>query len=165
MFTQTFPLSELSRWGRESRTIEAQIPVAQLGRLSDMLADTQGELTVKLSFSLLEANRLAIRGEVHGMLHLNCHRCMQPMDWPVALQFAQAAVSVGDHEAKVPPGYEPWLPSPEGVALWEIAEDELLLTLPDYPSHPHDQCKSAHVTTDSQPGGQNNPFAKLRNRL
>lgn len=164
MLTGTYPLSELTRWGRESRTIEARLAIARLSRLTEMLADTQGELEVKLSFSLIGNTRLAVRGEVKGVLHLTCQRCLQSMDWPVALHFAQAVVDAGDQATELPAGHEPWLPVPEGVALWELPEDELLLTLPDYPKHPQDRCKP-FKTSAAPAEGQNNPFAKLRNKL
>lgn len=164
MLLQVLSLAELHRWGREARTLEARLPVKQLSRLAELLADTQGELLVRLSFAVIEPQRLVVRGQITGTLHLTCQRCLQPLAWPVTLAFAQAVVAEGDSEAQLPPGYEPWLPSSEGVALWELPEDELLLVLPDYPKHPSDQCKTAKPTVNFSTGA-NNPFAKLRDKL
>ncbi len=164
MLTRILSLAELHRWGREAHTLEARLPIKQLSRLAETLADTQGELRVQFRFTLLEAQRLAVRGRIEGTLQLTCQRCLQPMAWPVALEFAQAVVTAGDSTEQLPAGYEPWLPAPEGVALWELPEDELLLAVPDYPKHPPEQCKTPKMAPNFT-GGANNPFAKLRDKL
>ncbi len=151
----------------QGRAYEGEIALAGLTRLDGLLADNRGLVRYRLSFDRDQRGRPVVAGHLAGTLSLECQRCLEVFalaverDWRVTL-LAEAA-----EEALLDEGEDARLVSDEGMALAELIEDELILTVPVVPKHPAGAvCDLPAEATDEEPiealdGPEDNPFAKL----
>jgi uncharacterized protein len=135
-------------------------------RLAEALMDTDGEASFRLRFSRDGARRAVIYGEVRASLKLVCQRCMGLLEHVVDLTFTLAPIRVIDEVRLLPDRYEPLLVADERVRAWEVIEDELLLALPQIPSHPAGECEppGKAASAGEQDSEVSHPFAVLSDR-
>ncbi len=109
-------------------TLERLYTPGELTRIGDLLADTRGEVRVKFTFHPLESGGAGASIALTAELNLVCQRCMQGWTFALAgeseVEFAGGDVqtSGATREIVVMRGGQ--------VSLRELAEEELLLTLP-----------------------------------
>lgn len=112
--------------------LEGQIPEHELRRLEQAVQGIHGPVEVKLHFATDDSGHRTLSGTLRGRVSITCQRCMQSM--PVELEAEIAVAMVGsDEEARqLPQALEPWLIDREELEadLYEVVEDELLLSLP-----------------------------------
>ena len=134
--------------------------VADFTRLPEVLHDSAGELGYAVSGERDKQGRPALRIELHGVLRLTCQRCLEPMDFPLAvdtlltLARRQSEVDADPLESDVER-----VVGSKGMAVRDLLEDELLLAVPVAPRHL--RCAAGGVA--SSDGGS--PFEKLRGLL
>ena len=124
-------------FAREGRDLVGELTVADLPRLTDVLAENVGVLSCRLSGGRGEDGKLFLLLEVEGELCLKCQRCLGPLPYPL---------SIVSRLQLVPPG-APW--PDEALAddaadaiealseqpVLSLIEDEVLLALPVAPRH------------------------------
>lgn len=110
-----------------------RIPLAQLPRLKPMLADTAGELQVRLEASKDGQGDGWVRGHVAGQLSLTCQRGLHPYTWPCDLSFELRLVDSETEEQEVLEQQDPYLVQDDRLPLRDLVEDEVLLSLPMLP--------------------------------
>ncbi len=135
-------------------------PIADFTRLPDVLQDTAGILNYAVSGQRDARGRPALRVELNGVLRLTCQRCLEPLDFPLAvdtlltLARRQSEVDAdpldSDFERVV---------GGKDMAVRDLLEEELLLGVPVAPRHL--QCAAGRSGSDE--GGS--PFEKLRGLL
>ncbi|QWF70241.1 DUF177 domain-containing protein [Methylomonas paludis] len=154
---------------RRSELVGA-IKIADLERLSDLLADTAGDVAIEVVFA--KTGKLAtVSGHIKTTLNLACQSCLQGFAWPLEQRFKLAVVSSLQEADKLGLDCEPLLLTGEKISLSALIEDEILLALPDYPKHEHNCLSGRNVQPsddklESKPSKANNPFsvlAKLKN--
>lgn len=146
--------------------LKGALALKVFGRLSDMLFDTDGNVVIDLFFS--REGRLAkIEGKIETHLQLVCQNCLQSVDWPVQTEVRLGIVNSLEQVDRLPPGFEPLFVEEEKMLLQDIIEDELLLSLPQYPKHP-EPCtvQESGSRRSEQPEAalerrQDNPFSIL----
>ncbi len=144
--------------------LSGAIPVAALTRLSDLVAEPEGEVRVEVSF--VKEGRLAfIAGRIDAELRLICQACLQAVAWQGDLAFKLAAVSSLEEADRLGLDCEPLLFNGERVSLTDLIEDEILLALPDYPKHDYDCLGQFGVAAATEQAGAAekavNPFSVL----
>jgi len=104
---------------------------------------------------------------MHSQVQLICQRCNQAFDYSVHSEFCFTPVQGSDNENLVPDAYEPVEVNDHGeIDLFQLLEDELILSLPIVALHPQDDC--AVRAQDLQFGDvepepiRENPFAVLK---
>jgi uncharacterized protein len=152
----------------QARSFEGRVNLADLPRLAEALASTEGQASYRIACDRDEQRRARIRGSVEAELTVICQRCMRPMRLPVHVEFQLALVSGESQVAQLPDDYDPLLlEGEETLRLADVIEDELLLALPVAPLHPIDECSvkpadwsppESEPETDSK---RENPFAVL----
>ncbi|MEO6926625.1 MAG: YceD family protein [Rhodanobacter sp.] len=150
------------------RSFEGTLPIANMRRLCEALASSDGEVSFELDFGRdsLGTNYVDVRAS--APLTLTCQRTLEPFVLPVALQTRLGLIGQESDEAGLPPNYEALLVAEDGrLHPADVIEDELLLVLPLVPVNPEsrlpDEVTSHDPTEDSV--GENrseNPFAVLR---
>jgi len=163
------------RFAEAGRMVRGKLALAGLVRLAPALASTDGELTVELEFGVDDFGIRFVQGTVGGELGLTCQRCLEPMRWPVDMAMAGALVRSEQEGERLPADYEPLLIESVPVRLADLIEDELLLSLPQVPMHPEQECPATELIrresqrgetgtdtaeTDDE-GERENPFAIL----
>jgi uncharacterized protein len=152
-------------------TLKGQIPLKGLDRLSEILANDTGTVSVELFFG--REGRLAkVDGHIEAVLELVCQNCLEALKWPIDCLIKLGVVTSIDQANRLPEDYEPLLVEEEKIPLKNIIEDEILLILPAFPKHPHhcfvqkfDKNNVVPLANDEQSTPEN-PFsllAKLKN--
>lgn len=122
-------------------SLDGELPLASFDRVADLLTESVGTVKVRLVFRR-NGNQAVVDGQLSAFLQLKCQRCLDSIDWSVDSDIKLGVVSSLSQINKLPGGYEPLLlRDEEKIPLKNIIEDELLLSLPDYPKH-HSDCGS-----------------------
>lgn len=152
----------LTSVGREYR---GRLATAGMQRLAALVHDNEvPDLDVRLFAGRDAEGRRYVAGHIDGLLHLRCQRCLAALDFPLLLDFSLALVESETEADRLGGEYEPLLIGSERIAVRDLIEDELLLTLPDFPQHADTRCalpayseQEAGAHTEDKP----NPFAVL----
>ena len=145
-------------------------PVNKLERLSDLLVDNGGELQAELSFGQKEGLRY-VTGSLALELGLICQRCMQPMKYPLNIEFSLGLITDENQAEKLPEDYEPFLVEEDRMSLPAMLEDEILLAMPLVAMHETDcsdylvQQKTRQQQEAEQEEESENPFSVLKDLL
>jgi uncharacterized protein len=143
------------------------LALARFPRLRGLLSEADGHVTFRLRFSRDLARRAVVRGDVRARLRLICQRCLGPLEHTVEETFTLALVQGLDEMHRLPDRYEPLLAVGEIVRPLELLEDEMLLALPQIPTHPVGECEPDGVSStgaeglDDEATGESRPFAVL----
>jgi len=109
---------------------EGVIPLQQLPRLSEQLAEAKGGLEVSLHAGKDEQGQAWLKGTVRGTLKLPCQRGLHPFDWRCDVEMALRLVSTEAEEQRLLKECEPYWVQNDELPLRELVEDEVLLALP-----------------------------------
>ncbi len=142
------------------RQLTGEIALNNFSRLSDLLSDDNGKVTVDLFFSKIK--RLAIvHGNIKVTVKIECQSCLATMDLLLDVPINLAFVESLDEADKLAGEYEPFVLKEKKISLNQLIEDELLLALPDFPRHQHVCFSYVDETTNDKTVQPNNPFAIL----
>lgn len=149
----------------ERRSILAGvIKIAALERLSDVVLGSDGEVQIEVQFAK-QGRRALVTGRIKTELDLVCQSCLQALNWPIDISFKLGVVSSLEEAEQLEIDCEPLLFDGEKLSLNELIEDEMLLSLPDYPKHGYDciaQRSSKDADFDEETQAEtNNPFSVL----
>lgn len=163
---------EARRWIEQGLSLHGQMPLDQLERLSELLLDKSGDVSLELQGSRDRQGHGLLSGRVQTCLQLECQRCLTAVALPVDSSFILMPMTPAQEAklaAELPDEYEPLLIDEQGmVDLQQLIEDELLLALPSIVRHESEDCQ---VTTqfgqlsaeaEQQLEQKKNPFAVLK---
>ncbi len=149
-----------------ARELAGEIELVHFERLEDILANQNGRVIIELSF-YKEKKLASILGKISANLNLKCQNCLDILPWSCQTTFMLGLVHSLDEASRLPPGYEPFLiKDQEKIALTTIIEEELLLTIPEYPKHRHNcldirQYDNKDTLINTEPTKSDNPFSVL----
>ncbi len=150
------------RFAQARRCVAGQVPLSELKRLGECLADDNGEVEVELEFGIDADGFSFLRGHLRAELALTCQRCLQPMPHPVDTGFMLGIVADEAEAQQLPPHYEPLVAGDEPLYVNDVVEDELILGLPSVSRHELPDCPAADVLREPEEGRERpNPFAVL----
>ena len=156
---------DLAHAVRRGFRISGRLPVSALPRLLPSLASERGEVEMTLEAGQDAGRRVVLSGHIDAALHLQCQRCLGPVEVAVHAEPRLAWVKSDVESADLPEEYEPLL-APDGrVALADLVTDELLLALPLVPRH-EDGAACGKPVTAARSGAapaedRKRPFAEL----
>ena len=139
---------------------------AQLVRLADSVIDIQDDVEAELSFGTDAQGLTVMQGNAHTLVKLECQRCGEAFEHRCDVEFIYTPLSAKVEEEELPEAYEPIELDENGeIDLYELLEDELILSLPFAPMHAEHECKRGGMQmtwgpiepADERP----NPFAVL----
>jgi|AntDeeMinimDraft_5_1070356.scaffolds.fasta_scaffold00013_98 uncharacterized protein len=117
-----------------------QLPVAGFKRLLPLLVDDSGDVDVSLAFSFDEDKRRVIEGRLSATLNVECQRCLESMALSVASQFQVGVVDSEAMAEQLPAELEPVVAQEREIDVRGLIEDELIMSLPEFPLHESGQC-------------------------
>jgi len=161
------------RLANKGESLSGDIAVASMARLSQTLMQKDASVSVNLVFGYGEQRRLTVNGKVNTDLELKCQRCLGPMPWPLQLEFTLVLVKAGN-QGEIPPEYEQYIMDADKIRLYEMIEDEILLSMPLVAKHATEDCPAAEYLQTGATGKQaeqendsvterDNPFEVLKN--
>jgi uncharacterized protein len=153
---------DLYAMAEAGRVLRGRVKLVSLPRVLPLLVSDDGELDVVLELGKDEDGTHTLCGTVSGRLVMQCQRCLESMDYPLATQFRLGLVLSQAAAGELPDRYEPLLVTREPTRIAEVVSDEVLLALPIVPMHDeHSECRA--LTDDYAPVAdeRENPFAVL----
>ncbi|OOG28667.1 hypothetical protein B1C78_01105 [Thioalkalivibrio denitrificans] len=158
-----------ARLAAQALEIKGFLPLAEMPRLSAALTDAEGEATARFRFGGVSGQPARLLGQVQARLHVQCQRCLAPMELPVEHEFEVRLVFSEAELAAVPDREDALEVEERGLSLHGLLEDELLLSLPVVALHAPGSACSAPSLREFSPeeaagGGDDpsNPFAVLK---
>ena len=142
------------RLAEARRVLEGRIALRHMKRLASALSNTEGEIEVSLEFGIDNMGVPFVSGALQANLSLICQRCLEEMNMPVETELALGFVrSSVEAEAMIGP-YEPYIVESVPVDLMDIIEDEILLSLPQIPMHPFEECPARELYEQAAEQGE-----------
>ena len=149
------------------RRFNGRLPLAEMARLRDLLADTEGEALFSLEFDqdILQLPFAELR--IDAELPLVCQRSLQRFLHPVTLMQRYALVRAGDAddeevEASLLSDYEVLQLADDGLLRpAALVEDELILAVPLVPVQPGSESVERDWPVTEEDEVRTNPFAAL----
>jgi len=122
---------------REGRALERAIPLSDLERLHDVLANYLGEVTFRLQGIRGERRQSQLTLSVRGHLSLACQRCLGAVDFDLEIDNLLQLVPEGAElsQEELEDDTRDFLPVDGPLDVVALVEDEILLALPVAPRH------------------------------
>jgi uncharacterized protein len=151
------------KFAQHGVVLEGYIAVSDLSRVTEATESSGGGIQVRLEFKISEEKKKVVVGTAHAELSLICQRCLEPVTVPVQSDISLGIVWDEEGANKLPPHFEPWIAG-EGMAdLYDMIEEELLLSLPAVAYH-EEPCIDSKLYSSGKPvevKREKNPFQVL----
>ena|SRR3990167_3527321 len=129
------------KYADQGRRLSGVIALSQLPRVMEVIEDAhEGDVEIELEFSCDEQRQKLLKGRLEASVSLLCQRCLAPVRLPVHSDFTLGMVLNDEQARNLPKCYEPLMVEPEHLDLYDVVEEELLLSLPMFAYH--EQCQS-----------------------
>jgi len=147
-------------------TYEGIVSFAQLPRfmaLQSSAAKEDAEVDVSFQFSRDEQKLSIVSMSYLAVATMTCQRCLNSLDHESKGRAVFVFCRHAAHMTQMPKRYEPVLVEANLVNLWQLLEDELLLSLPMFAKHPDRDCNGflSEFKAGSQGQQTEKPFAGL----
>lgn len=133
-------------------------------RLLEAVQTMSEPLQVSLRFYRDESGYSRLSGQVEAAPMLQCQRCLGETQWPVRCALDFFVITDEARINQLPRGGEAWIVNRDGGDIYELIEDELLLSLPIVAYHPESLCTvNKGYSTGGEPAVERkpNPFQVL----
>lgn len=122
---------------------EGELELAGMDRLAPLLLETGGVATIRLAFFFDDERRRVIEGWIRADLVVMCQRCLDAMTLPLESTFRVGVVDTEAMAEQLPASLEPMVAGKRDLPIHELLEDELIMSLPDYPAHEPTDCSAS----------------------
>lgn len=150
------PFIDSLDFAHQGEELRGEVPVAELPRLKDMLADPEGKISYVLRGLYDKDGKPQLELSLNGLCILRCQRCLEGLPYPVQLASKLRLASDSD-ESDVDDDEMDSIPVDKHLDVLSLIEDEMLLSLPIAPKHAPGECQFA---TEGLARPEN-PFAAL----
>lgn len=161
-------------FANNNRELRGAIPLAEMPRLQDMLATADGTINyVVRGFLGLDhwgqdngnrSGKPMLEVMLDGLCQLRCQRCLQGLSYSVQLVSRLLLVQADElDESSNEDDKIDSIPADTNLDVFDLLEEELLLSLPFAPRHPMGECQPAvadYVAVETDQAVKN-PFAVL----
>jgi uncharacterized protein len=150
------PFIDSLDFAHRGEEIRGEVSVAELPRLSDMLADSEGKVGYVLRGLYGKDGKPQLELSLDGLCFLRCQRCLKGMDYPVKL-VSKLRLVADEDESDVDDDEMDSIPVDKHLDVLSLIEEEMLLSLPIAPKHALGECELAAEGL----ARRENPFAVL----
>lgn len=138
------------RFAQQGIKVDGIIPVAEMPRLVEATLDASAKLQVNLQFAVNEEGKKVVTGQASGELTLVCQRCLEPVKLPVDAEVSLGIVWDEENANALPSYLEPWIHGEGAADLYEMIEEEMLLSLPAVAYH-EEPCVDTKLFSSGKP--------------
>jgi len=152
---------------REAVRFEAELPISQFPRLSELLLESDGNLEAQFDVHNRKSHRV-IRGSLTFNAVMQCQRCMEPFSTAMQADFELVCVNTQEQANALPDQLDPVVLDEDGqLHLVDLLEEDALLQLPDISKHEDDEAcqpdeKSFGEIQNIEQTQKPNPFGALK---
>ncbi|MCY4427400.1 MAG: YceD family protein [Halieaceae bacterium] len=150
--------------GLRGTVVRGFLALGNLPRFCESLASERGRAEISCSFFRDDESRSIVVVQVRADVQVVCQRCLDIMTVMVASESELAIVADDDQARLLPRRLGPLIVEGEECNLWELAEDELILSLPIVSYHDGVSCRKLpdYPNSDERELAQaENPFKVL----
>lgn len=141
----------IKKLGSHYKKIAGYVKLQSFTRLREFLvdknADENQEVFIELEFKELAKNKLFVTGDVNQAVTIECQRCLSPMEYIIKSKISVVLIDTFSRMDKNLSAYEAIeFPTDGLIDLYQLVEDELILSLPGIVKHDESQlaeCKSS----------------------
>ena len=156
MFTR--PFIDSLDFARRGGELSGEVPVAELPRMSDILADSEGKISYILRGLAGNDGKPQLELILDGACNLRCQRCLNALSYPIKLVSRLRLVSEGEVDGSdIEDDEVDSIPAEKRLDVLALIEEEVLLSMPIAPKHGSGECEIAVESLSRS----NNPFAVL----
>lgn len=153
------------KMAHQGAVFTGDIPAGSLPRLQEAVSDVR-QVSVEAHFDVAEEGRRVLHGALSADVNVECQRCLEPMGVQLKGEFNLAVVWSEDEAKQLPSSYDPWITGEGEGDVYEILEEELLLSLPAVALH-EGECVDQGLFNggerpDSESESKPNPFQVLQ---
>lgn len=123
------------KYAQQGVELAGIVALEALPRLRDAVAGEGAEFSALLSFRVDEQGKRVLEGSVEGVVSVICQRCLEPVDLPLSCHIRLGIVWGEDQARALSRDLDPWIVGEGQADLYEIVEEELLLSLPAVAYH------------------------------
>lgn len=155
----------------QHKRLEGVLSLGDLSRVVGLVVNPGGQVVYELEFFRDGQRRACVRGRVTATLLLSCQRCLEPVAVGVDARPLLAVVESNAEAERLGDEYDPVLVTEGHMAPLDLVEEEILLALPQVPTHAPDTCdpqamvrlrESQAASREEHPFG---PLAQLKGRI
>ena len=160
--SRTSPTIDSFAFARAARRIEGEIAVAQLPRLTDFVAKSEGALRYEIEGLIDGDGHPAADLHLVGQLELICQRCNAPLQFGIdrTTRFRFVATEEELNSLPIEDDDLDAVVGSRNMSIHDWVEDEAILSLPLVPRH--DGCAAPSSSDEiANPVSASNPFAVL----
>jgi len=148
------------------KCFSGQLAQKAFPRLVEAVEQADRTVDFVLNFDKDGGGHAIVQGEVKTVLDMACQRCFKPVAVAIDSSFVLGLVTTDAEAERLPEELDPVIVGEEPIKLQDWLEDELLLSLPQFPMHGQDEC---HAEFKAEPPSlpdddgtkTDNPFAAL----
>ena len=156
MFTR--PFIDSLDFARRGGELSGEVPVVELSRMSDILADSEGKISYLLRGLAGSDGKPQLELILDGVCNLRCQRCLNALSYPIKLVSKLRLVAEGEADSSdIEDDEVDNIPAEKRLDVLALIEEELMLSLPIAPKHGSGECEIAVEGLSRS----NNPFAVL----
>lgn len=147
-------------FARRGEAISGSIPLVELPRVQELVADGTGEIHYRISGKLNDDGKAFLHIIVEGSLPLICQRCLKGMDYPLEIDAELELIADEaelDSRAEDPEAADAVV-TDKKMEVVSLVEEEILLEIPLSPKHSEGGCV---LPGSSGKDGKENPFGVL----
>ncbi|PBJ83263.1 hypothetical protein CMZ84_01585 [Lysobacteraceae bacterium NML93-0399] len=143
--------------------LDGRLPLASLTRLSELLADVEGDdVTCSIEFGRDALRQAYALLRVQAGLPLVCQRTLKRFVLPLEIEQRLGLIRDEAEEASLLPGYEALLLEGDGsLSPAALVEDELILAVPAIPVAPGSEAVERDWPVSTEEETRVNPFSAL----
>lgn len=135
-------------------------------RLAESTQGIHGDIDVSLNFGTDAQGLRVMQGKACIQVSLQCQRCNELFDTAVESEFTYTPLRANAEVPELPEDYDTVDVDEAGeIDLVELVEDELILSLPQIPTHENEECSQGKydLSYGTLPEAEErpNPFAAL----
>ena len=138
------PFIDSLDFAHKGMEISAEVPIAELPRMAELLTDQVGKISYKLHGFEGNDGKPMLKLTLSGVCNLRCQRCLTTLIYPIELVSNLRLVSEGElDESDIEDDEVDNIPADKRLDVLALLEEELLLSLPIAPKHEAGVCQIA----------------------
>ncbi len=118
------------KFAQQGIEIAGSIALNELSRVCEVLSSSKGSIQADLVFGVSEQRILNVSGRINASVETVCQRCLDAVPSKVECGFNLAILWKEEHAENLSKSYDPWIIGEGATDIYQIIEDELLLSLP-----------------------------------
>ena len=155
---------------KSAARLSASLPLASFERITDLLLERVGVLHLSWAFEFDVRGQVLSQLDMEALLVLPCQRCQAAFNYPLKTSIFMKLVRNEQEAEHLALDISPLYVDAEGrCQTLPLIEDELILSLPDFPMHEKNDCsyqqnQAYYVTSSNDVISTYKPFAQLKEK-